>query len=386
MSELTYKKIIDVEQIDVLGEGTTLFVNDGGSMKQMDAAALGAVKSVNGVLPDENGAIESYHSVSFNFLDGSAVVPGLINYYGTETMAELCDYYASSGIYNVECRRIIMTSGDRARSRNCIGEEIVKDADGNVTGRRLFFGDDLCPVILDIASNKIIFDPDWVAPTPCVKTVNGIEPDENGDVFTEDLADIRIVDMTDVVPGRISMNYGNKSYTEILDMLSRNGSNVRGAIVSRVCLLKTGAQPVYTATAYDSFALHKMRIHFGDNICPLIIDAEANTVTLDPDWVKPEENAGGEMFVITNVYNDNTQEGSTTANMSYSELRAALVDLRAPLGFMKSMAMYEGETDWRFAQYSCANYELKEDRITVEYGDGGSWDYLEDGTIQQRPM
>ena len=185
MSELTYKKIVDVEQIDTLGEGTTLFVNDGGSMKQMDVTALGAVKSVNGVLPDENGAIESYHSVSFNFLDGSAVVPGLINYYGTETMAELCDYYASSGIYNVECRRIIMTSGDRAQSRNCIGEEIVKDADGNVTGRRLFFGDDLCPVILDIASNKIIFDPDWVAPTPCVKTVNGIAPDENGDITVE---------------------------------------------------------------------------------------------------------------------------------------------------------------------------------------------------------
>lgn len=123
-----------------------------------------------------------------------------------------------------------------------------------------------------------------------VKTVNGVAPDENGDVFTKDLADICIVDMTDVIPGRISMNYKNKSYAEILDMLSRNGNDVRGAIVTRICLLKTGSQPVYTATAYDSFALHKMRICFGDNICPLIIDAEANAITLDPDWVAPEAN------------------------------------------------------------------------------------------------
>lgn len=40
MSEVTYKKIVDVEQIDALGEGTTLFVNDGGSMKQMGAGVI----------------------------------------------------------------------------------------------------------------------------------------------------------------------------------------------------------------------------------------------------------------------------------------------------------------------------------------------------------
>lgn len=127
-------------------------------------APAACVKTVNGVEPDENGAIESYHSVSFNFADGSAIVPGLINYYGAETMAELCDYYAKSGMYNVECRRMIMTSDNRVQFRTCIGNEAIKDADGNITGQRLFFGDDLCPVILDIASNKIIFDPDWVAP------------------------------------------------------------------------------------------------------------------------------------------------------------------------------------------------------------------------------
>lgn len=164
MSELTYKKITDVDIVEALNDDTTVFVNDNGAMKQLDTDKLGTVKTVNGVEPDENGDIKSYHSVSFNFADGSAIVPGLINYYGAETMAELCDYYAQSAVYNVECRRMIMTNDGTIQSRNCIGDEIVKDADGNVTGRRLFFGDNLCPVILDIASNKIIFDPDWVAP------------------------------------------------------------------------------------------------------------------------------------------------------------------------------------------------------------------------------
>lgn len=57
MSEVTYKKIVDVEQIDTLGEGTTLFVNDGGSMKQVAADKFGGVKTVNGIAPDENGDI-----------------------------------------------------------------------------------------------------------------------------------------------------------------------------------------------------------------------------------------------------------------------------------------------------------------------------------------
>lgn len=82
MSEVTYKKIVDVEQIDALGEGTTLFVNDGGSMKQMGAGVITETitgleeqvsalteeiedkqpigdyaKSVNGFAPDNDGAV-----------------------------------------------------------------------------------------------------------------------------------------------------------------------------------------------------------------------------------------------------------------------------------------------------------------------------------------
>lgn len=113
-------------------EGKGLSSNDFTAEEKEKLAA--AVLSVNGVEPDENGNIESYHSVSFNFVDGSAIIPGLITYYGTETMTELCNYYTQSGTYNVECRRMIMANGSSMRSCNCIGNEAIKDADGNVIG------------------------------------------------------------------------------------------------------------------------------------------------------------------------------------------------------------------------------------------------------------
>lgn len=57
MSELTYKKIIDVEQVETLNDAATVFINDNGAMKQVSADKFGAVKTVNGVGPDEDGNI-----------------------------------------------------------------------------------------------------------------------------------------------------------------------------------------------------------------------------------------------------------------------------------------------------------------------------------------
>lgn len=57
MSELTYKKIIDVETVEALNDAATVFINDGGAMKQVGADKFGAVKTVNGIAPDENGDI-----------------------------------------------------------------------------------------------------------------------------------------------------------------------------------------------------------------------------------------------------------------------------------------------------------------------------------------
>jgi hypothetical protein len=47
MSELTYKKIVDVETVEALNDGATVFVNDGGAMKQVSASAI-AVQGAGG--------------------------------------------------------------------------------------------------------------------------------------------------------------------------------------------------------------------------------------------------------------------------------------------------------------------------------------------------
>ena len=70
MSELTYKKITDVEQVEALNDGATVFVNDNGALKQVASTEIVAdvVKTVNGATPDENGNIEINRSnpVPFN--------------------------------------------------------------------------------------------------------------------------------------------------------------------------------------------------------------------------------------------------------------------------------------------------------------------------------
>lgn len=55
MSELTYKKIVDVEQVETLNDAATVFVNDGGAMKQVSASAIaGQGAGGGGVQPDWN--------------------------------------------------------------------------------------------------------------------------------------------------------------------------------------------------------------------------------------------------------------------------------------------------------------------------------------------
>ena len=58
MSELTYKKIVDVETVEALNDAATVFINDNGAMKQVAADKFGTVKSIDGIMPDETGNIE----------------------------------------------------------------------------------------------------------------------------------------------------------------------------------------------------------------------------------------------------------------------------------------------------------------------------------------
>lgn len=155
-------------------DGTHTIAIDEGNIEtvhpiDMKYMPSGIVKTVNGVEPDATGNVESFHSVSFNFIDGSAFVPGLIQYHGKETMAEIYAYYQEAAIHNVECCRFIMGEDNTMQRRWCTATETLKE-NGEVTRLRLHFGDDVAPVIMDIVNNKLFFDPDWdpsqVTPDP----------------------------------------------------------------------------------------------------------------------------------------------------------------------------------------------------------------------------
>jgi hypothetical protein len=52
------KKISDLEQLETVSEIANVLIEDGGSAKRFPAKKLGAVKTVNGTAPDENGNVQ----------------------------------------------------------------------------------------------------------------------------------------------------------------------------------------------------------------------------------------------------------------------------------------------------------------------------------------
>ena len=187
-------------------------------------AAETVVKRINGKAPDDTGNVESFHSVSFNFIDGSAVVPGLIQYYGKETMAEIYAYYQEAAVYNVECCRFIMGQGNTVQQRWCIATETIKD-NGVVTRLRLYFGDDIAPVIMDIVNNKLYFDPDWTKPADLPNPDAGnhmLVTDAEGQTswaerthYVEMIPDVVLPEITVTAKSAFLKNYG--AYTRNLE-------------------------------------------------------------------------------------------------------------------------------------------------------------------------
>lgn len=167
MSEVTYKKVVDVEQIDTLGESTTLFVNDGGSMKQMGAAALGAVKSVNGVTPDENGDVEVNAAEKIAFV----YMPEMGDLLCEKTAAEIHELYSNVTTAHGLCfiLRVYDFTNPMAPTPDYLYNKIeVESIQNGGTYYKLIyhihFGDVVPPVLVDAINNTITLDPDWVAP------------------------------------------------------------------------------------------------------------------------------------------------------------------------------------------------------------------------------
>ena len=96
-------------------------------------------------------------------IDGSLFAPTAV-YFNTSgvTVTDVIGWYRDINKYNPTIDRLVMTN-DGAIGYHCIGSEIIRNSD-NTFNCKLYFGDELAPLIFDGQNNKILLDPDWVAP------------------------------------------------------------------------------------------------------------------------------------------------------------------------------------------------------------------------------
>lgn len=167
MSELTYKKIVDVEQVETLNDAATVFINDDGTMKQVAADKLSAVKTVNGVEPDENGDIVVNTAEKILF----AYMPEMGDLSCAKTAAEIHELLSNGttthGLYFA--LRVYDFSNPMAPIPDYLYNRIeVESIQNGGTYYKLIyhihFGDVVPPVLVDAIKNTITLDPDWVKP------------------------------------------------------------------------------------------------------------------------------------------------------------------------------------------------------------------------------
>lgn len=134
MSEVTYKKIVDVEQIDALGEDMTLFVNDGGSMKQMGA----------GVITETITGLEEQVSALSDELKGNGTHQMLVTGADGSTKWDDRTHYEES----VECYSGVFETNELNDGTAVNGETV----------RRVTFTDDTIGAIPVVDSYKVVIN------------------------------------------------------------------------------------------------------------------------------------------------------------------------------------------------------------------------------------
>lgn len=296
------------------------------------------VKTINGVEPDENGDIKIIENISYSFADASEVVaPGVYTWYGLGTVQEAATKIRSAA-NDVCVYRMIIKADSTTETYKHTGYRVLGTNEDGSRNIKVFFGDDLCPIILDAVNNKIIADPDWVAPEESatksdiagmVKSINGHTADENGEV---EIFPMVFHDNTCYGPEYI-MHYG-WTLEQIVNLLT-NDMAEHYSILRRVQFLNEQYESEMVeliSWKYDDNGNHVL--HFGNKYADIIINAEENTIKLDPNWVAPTpvedqiaaaiEGLATESYVETAVANlvDSSPDALNTLN----ELAAALGD------------------------------------------------------------
>lgn len=245
------------------------------------------VKSV-----DENGKPVEWEAVRRDdarkvpIVDMTAIIPNKLQC-SYPDYAELFQRIGSDPLSFYEIERICLEpDGDEIDIRATRYEWLL----GN--RMRIYFGDDLCPIIMDATDHTLILDPDWEKPAASIKTINGKASDENGSIEIGKTVTVVFMDLM----GDLTTSH---SASEIMDLMLNSGEEdvVRFAFGVRDFDKPMGPDPQYCHTRIDtesyydgtSYLKLKFKIFFGDEVAPVIVDCIEETITTDPDWVAPIE-------------------------------------------------------------------------------------------------
>ena len=129
---------------------------------------IGAVSEadLNDLAEDVASRVETK---SVQFIDGTEVVPNMISYTGSATIAEIVSWLRNTVKYNVEINRKVMHQDDSMTTRRNVSFEIIQ-INNEEYNAIVYFGDDIAPVIFDSVNNTITIDPDWVKPVEFVQS------------------------------------------------------------------------------------------------------------------------------------------------------------------------------------------------------------------------
>ena len=125
-----------------------------------------------------------------------------------------------------------------------------------------------------------------------VKSVNGVTPDENGELQVRTPKLCLFMDASAMVPGMVQSFWPVK---DIIDTYRSEQAAIRfGLEVVNAATQQNG--PTIMDTSSDIVVVsddsgnngYKVIVWFGENHAPIIVNGLNNTITLDPDWVAPD--------------------------------------------------------------------------------------------------
>lgn len=117
-----------------------------------------------------------------SIIDATSIIPNNL-YFGSNHKASEVASWLRSPVRDMPQIYRFIIGEENVTIYSYTGQEVIP-TDSDKYNVRIFFGDDLCPLILDVENEKIILDPDWVAPGVEVPITHCAFIKQNNEIMT----------------------------------------------------------------------------------------------------------------------------------------------------------------------------------------------------------